>query len=224
LQYYLDLGDEFECEGATGGVEPGYLSMNSMALEEPTDYTKMSPAPPPPGGPEDEKLCVDLSGKKKSDMDAEERYVNFDLTKKNAAKDRNKSKQNEIEVQPLLHNVDERMIRDSPGRRRHRHGSPTRLSGGITLDSPANEDSDSGHESFAPGSSPDKCDENDGYLSPRSMQDVPLLPLNGVGPKSGSQKSASNGQVRGGSNNKYRYSDLPPPDYRAVMEANETNV
>ncbi|XP_045205164.2 vascular endothelial growth factor receptor 1-like isoform X2 [Mercenaria mercenaria] len=232
-QYYLDLGCHFDgeddetVEGATG-VEPGYLSMNSMAIEEPTDYTKMSLAPPPPTGnvksSETEKLVVDLKRNKK-DSDTEERYVNFDLTKKNAAKDRLKNKQQDIEVQPLIHNVDEVQTRDSPGRKRRKNGSPIRLN--TQAEVHGNEDSDSGHESFAPGSSPDKIDENDGYLSPKSMnmQDVPVFEMNGITPTKGSNsKNVGNGQARLLSSG-YNFNDLQPPDYRAVMEeATETNV
>ncbi|WAQ97904.1 VGFR1-like protein [Mya arenaria] len=197
--YYLDLGggaDEDELEGATGET-PGYLSMNSMAIEEPTDYTKMLPAPPPPLDIDDssEKLIVDLNSKKMSD--AEERYVNFDLTKKNAVSGRMKNKRNDFEVQPLIHNVDETQIRDMPGRQRQKNGSPNRLSNGNTRDVQSNDDSDSGHESFAPGSSPEKCDDNDGYLSPKSMnmQDIPLLEINGIGSKTSTQKGATNGKL-----------------------------
>ncbi|XP_052280539.1 vascular endothelial growth factor receptor 1-like isoform X1 [Dreissena polymorpha] len=238
-QYYLDLGcnfgsdDEEVPEGATGG-EPGYLSMTSMLLE-PTDYTKMSPAPPPPSSEENEKLIVDMPKKKLAE---EERYVNFDLTKKYAAKDRKNNRGNEIEVQPLIHNVDETLIRDSPGRRRrqnqpNRNGSPpTRLSGlqgNTVVDTSPGNDSDSGHESFAPGSSPDKCDDNDGYLSPKSMnmQDMQVFDMNGLNIKVNSAKSARNGQARVLSNNYSgmpRYDDIPPPDYRAVMEATESTV
>lgn len=234
FQYYLDLGcnfdgDDEECtEGATG-YEPGYLSMNSMAIEEPTDYTKMSLAPPPPTDQpqpldsmktsDTEKLIVDLKRSKK-DEDVEERYVNFDLTKKNAAKDRLKNKQQEFEVQPLIHNVDEIQTRDSPGRRkRHINGSPVQLN--TQAEVHGNDDSDSGHESFAPGSSPDKMEENDGYLSPRSMnmQDVPMFEMNGITPSKGSNsKNVGNGKAR------YNFNDFPPPDYRAVMESTETNV
>lgn len=235
FQYYLDLGsnydqcdDEEEVEGATG-IEPGYLSMNSAAFEEKTDYTKMSLAPPPPSDDlkcsEKEKLIVDLKPSKK-DSDTEERYVNFDLTKKNAAKDRLKNKQQDVEAQPLIHNIDEIQTRDSPGRRkRQKNGSPVRLN--TQAEVHGNDDSDSGHESFAPGSSPDKIDENDGYLSPKSMncQDVPMFEVNGLTPTKGSNsKNIGNGQARLISSG-YNYNDFPPPDYRAVMEeATETNV
>lgn len=233
FQYYLDLGcnysgdDDGELEGATG-FEPGYLSMNSMAFEEQTDYTKMSPAPPPPEDVklcENEKLIVDLKQSKKDEAE-EERYVNFDLTKKNAAKDRMKNRQQDIEVQPLIHNVDETQTRDSPGRRRHKNGSPLRLNTQAEIQ--RNDDSDSGHESFAPGSSPEKLDENDGYLSPKSLtvsSEVPSYEMNGISSsKGGNPKRVGNGQARLLSDS-YNYNDLPPPDYRAVMEqAHETNV
>lgn len=226
----MDLGghydDEDEVEGATG-FEPGYLSMNSMAIDQPTDYTSMSLAPPPPTGDcksnDAEKLRVDLKGNKK-DSDSEERYVNFDLTKKNAAKDRLKNKQNDFEVQPLIHNVDEVQTRDSPGRRRRQdNGSPVKLNTQAEVHS--NDDSDSGHESFAPGSSPDKIDDNDGYLSPKSMQEAQLFEMNGLSATKGANpKSVGNGQARLISSG-YNYNDLPPPDYRAVMDdATETNV
>lgn len=202
--------------------------MTSMNLNEPTDYTKMSLAPPPPSN---EKLVVDLKSADKKKSEDDERYVNFDFAKKNAAKDRLANKRNDFEVQPLIHNVDETLVRDSPGRRRKpKNGSPTRVTGG-TQDVNRNEDSDSGHESFAPGSSPDKCDENDGYLSPKSMnvQEIPMFEINGITPKPNSPtKNVGNGQAKAlpkNVNGKYNYHDLPPPDYRAVMEsAVESNV
>ncbi|KAL4230476.1 hypothetical protein ACF0H5_010858 [Mactra antiquata] len=232
-QYYLDLGCNYsldgddEVEGASG-FEPGYLSMNSMSLEGTTDYTKMSPAPPPPEdlkSCESDKLIVDLKKSKKDEAE-EERYVNFNLTKKNAAKDRLKNQQHDIEVQPLIHNVDETRVRDSPGRRRQKNGSPLRLNTQAEIH--GNDDSDSGHESFAPGSSPEKMDDNDGYLSPKSLivsTDVPTYEMNGISsPKGGNSKKIGNGQVRLLSDS-YNYNDLQPPDYRAVMdEAHETNV
>jgi hypothetical protein len=230
----LDLGENYDhddeemVEGATG-TEPGYLSMNSMAIEPQTDYTKMSPAPPPPDDEKtagNEKLVVDL---RRNKDDEEERYVNFDLTKKNAAKDRLKNKQNSIEVQSLIHNVDENLIRDSPGRRKKQNnsnGTALRLNTNVDTNKKG-DDSDSGHESFAPGSSPDKIDENDGYLSPKSVniQEVPMFEINGISAtKGGNSTKVGNGQVRSVSSG-YNYIDVPPPDYRAVMEESvETNV
>lgn len=232
FQYYLDLGTNYGpededvlLEEGASGYEPGYLSMNSMALNEPTDYTKMSLAPPPP---ESEKLIVDLKQADNKKSEDDERYVNFDFAKKNAAKDRLAQRQNDFEVQPLIHNVDETQFRESPGRRRKmKNGSPVRVNN--TQDINRNEDSDSGHESFAPGSSPDKCDENDGYLSPKSMNVQEMFEMNGISPKVNSPtKNVGNGQAKAlGSreNGKYNYRDLPPPDYRAVMEsAVESNV
>ena len=193
---------------------------------EPTDYTKMSLAPPPP---ESEKLIVDMKQADKKKKDDDDRYVNFDFGKKNAVKDRLAHKRNDIEVQPLIHQVDESQVRDSPGRRRKpKNGSPTRT--GNTQDTNRSEDSDSGHESFAPGSSPDKCDENDGYLSPKSLngQDIQMFEINGITPKSNSPTKVGNGQAKAlpkNVNGTYNYHDLPPPDYRAVMEsAIESNV
>jgi hypothetical protein len=171
-----------------------------------------------------DKLIVDLKRSKKEE-DEEERYVNFDLTKKNAAKDRLKNKQQDLEVQPLIHNVDEIQTRDSPGRRKRLvNGSPVRLN--TQAEVHGNDDSDSGHESFAPGSSPDKTEENDGYLSPKSltMQDVPMFEVNGITPtKGGNSKNVGNGKARLLSDG-YNFNDFPPPDYRAVMESTETNV
>ena len=225
FQYYLDLGDNFargdDLDGAVG--ENGYLSMNSVSLDEPSDYTKMSMAPPPPEEDfmsDKEKLIVDMDSASSRPQD-EERYVNFDLTTKNARL-RNKGKGSGEEKLPLIDMVNESQLRDSPGRKRSKANgtSPTRLS--TQADVHRNEDSDSGHESFAPGSSPDKMDENDGYLSPKSVsvQNVPVFELNGV---AGKPKNTGNGHARL-IGSKYIYEDLPPPDYRAVMEANETNV
>lgn len=229
LQYYLDLGsnhslddEDVLLEEGASGFEPGYLSMNSMVLNEPTDYTKMSLAPPPP---KEDKLTVEMKQLDRKRHEDDERYVNFDLTKKNAAKDRVANKRNDFEVQPLIHNVDEAQIRDSPGRRRkQKSGSPARINNSTDINK--SEDSDSGHESFAPGSSPDKCDENDGYLSPKSMnmQEAQVLEMNGIAPTLGSPNGQSRPFAKT-ANGKFNYCDVPPPDYRAVMESTvESNV
>lgn len=244
LQYYLDLGSSFleadeDVDGATGG--DGYLCMNSMSLEEPTDYTKMTPAPPPPQptdcheAADTEQLIVDLShrpslSKCEEKREKEENYVNLNPTKKNHYRG------NKSEIEPLLDTVDEVRARDSPGRRKKRFSdSPPRLSTQALIH--RNEDSDSGHESFVPaGSSPEKLEENDGYLSPKSLTGMPEMPavaaleLNGIvkggnstaGSGTKNTAAASNGQARLYNSN---YRDLCPPDYSAVMEAvGETNV
>lgn len=212
-QYYLDLGcnypkmeDEDQVEGASAPLQDGYLSMNSAALE-PTDYTRMSHAPPPP----DEEVGLLKPVTKPSEQ--EERYVN--LNHKINQNQKDKTKGNDFEMQPLLENSDETALRSSPGRRQHKkQQSQARLQTEVEVH--RNEDSDSGHSSFAPGSSPDHLEDNDGYLSPKSPQI-----FNGM--TDVSDKKASNGQAKlipNSYNSKYNYEDLvPPPDYRAVMEA-----
>ena len=211
------MDDDDQVEGATAGMQDGYLSMNSAALE-PTDYTRMSHAPPPPD--EEEGLLKPVTKVKTSEP--EERYVNLNH-KLNQNKDKTKASCNDHEMQPLLDNndthvVDETALRTSPGRRlRKNQQSPTQVQTEVEVH--RNDDSDSGHSSFAPGSSPDHLEDNDGYLSPKSPQI-----FNGT-PDSPTGKKASNGQAKLLPNNssyksKYNYEDLvPPPDYRAVMEA-----
>ena len=209
------MDDDDQLEGATA-LQDGYLSMNSAALE-PTDYTRMSHAPPPPD--EEEGLLKPVAETKPSEQ--EERYVNLNH-KLNQNKERTKATTNDLEMVPLLdkndsHVVDETALRTSPGRRlRMNQQSPTQVQTEVEVH--RNEDSDSGHSSFAPGSSPDHLEDNDGYLSPKSPQI-----FNGT-VDSAMDKKASNGQAKllanSSYNSKYNYEDLvPPPDYRAVMEA-----
>lgn len=216
FQYYLDLGsnylqeDEDQLEGATA-QQDGYLSMNSAALE-PTDYTRMSVAPPPPD--EEKGILKTMT----TPSEPEERYVN--LNHKINQNQRDKTKANDLEMQPLLENneghvIDETALRSSPGRRlRKNQQSPRQVQTEVEVH--RNEDSDSGHSSFAPGSSPDHLEDNDGYLSPKS----PGI-FNGTDDVT--SKKASNGQAKlipNSYSSKYNYEDLvPPPDYRAVMEA-----
>ena len=206
------MDDDDQAEGATG--PDGYLSMNSVALE-PTDYTRMSHAPPPP----DEEAALLKPVTKPSEP--EERYVN--LNHKINQNQKNKVKGEDLEMKPLLdqsdgHVIDETALRSSPGRRLHKNKqSPTRLETEVEVH--RNEDSDSGHSSFAPGSSPDHLEDNDGYLSPKS----PAV-FNGTTIAEGvSSKKERNGQAKlipNSYNSKYNYEDLvPPPDYRAVMES-----
>ena len=212
------MDDDDQTEGATGPLQDGYLSMNSAALT-PTDYTRMSQAPPPPT----EETAL-LKSPVTKPSETEERYVN--LNHQINQNQKNKVKTEDLEMKPLLdhsdgHVIDETALRTSPGRRLRKNNknkqSPTRLETEVEVH--RNEDSDSGHSSFAPGSSPDHLEDNDGYLSPKS----PAV-FNGTSMAEGvSRKKERNGQAKLIPNSyktKYNYEDLvPPPDYRAVMES-----
>ncbi|KAK3599974.1 hypothetical protein CHS0354_012628 [Potamilus streckersoni] len=214
-QYYLDLGKSYlkmhdlDPEGATGPelpIQDGYLKMNSVSGEQ-IDYTKMAYAPPPPDGP------VHLSSS--SDTEDEDGYVNQPKYKTNDG--------DGIELVPLMSTtiVDEQaQMREKRGRRKYsRENSPLRVRTQAEVHRDDN-DSDSGHSSYAPGSSPEKTDENDGYLIPKNLNS-PLsctgfsLGKGGVENGNDSLRSA----VSSGFHSDYHNEDLLPPDYRAVMEA-----
>ncbi|KAL3880215.1 hypothetical protein ACJMK2_032471 [Sinanodonta woodiana] len=216
-QYYLDLGKSYlkmhdlEPEGATVHdqvpTQDGYLKMNSVSGEH-IDYTKMAYAPPPPDG------TVRLSSISDSE-DEEDGYVNQPKYKTNDG--------DVIELMPLMSTtvVDEQaQMREKRGRRKYsRENSPLQVRTQAEVHRDDN-DSDSGHSSYAPGSSPEKTDENDGYLIPKNLNS----PLSCTGFSSG-KGGIENGNdslrsaVSSGFHSDYHNEDLLPPDYRAVMEA-----
>lgn len=124
-------------EGATG--YDGYLKMSSPSPHE--DYTKMSPAPPPP---------QDIFNFDEEDENESPRYMN--------QKDWKKEKAEQFELQPMMSN--------EIGNEASKADSPVRLRTEAVIH--RNEDTDSGHSStYALGTSPDNVDDS-GYLVPNS--------------------------------------------------------
>ena len=171
MQYYLDLSQPYvkmnnlekpvaedsPAVGATGGMTyEGYFKMNGENKIQ-SDYTKMSPAPPPPD------LTVGLE---------DERYVNHNKWQRN----RDKEKSKDIELVPLTKadgedndiDNDDVVFRKKDNQLQAEH-SPTHLH--TLADVHRSEDTDSGHSSttYAPGTSPDIG--ADGYLVPKTDED-----------------------------------------------------
>ncbi|XP_041359832.1 vascular endothelial growth factor receptor kdr-like [Gigantopelta aegis] len=205
-QYYLDLSSPYmkmeeqlkiedQSEPSTSGTQnDGYLKMSGSP-----DYTPMSPTLAEPE-------TVSLSdGSEQGDAN---HYINQRMWRKEKA--------NDVEMQPLYK-------KSSTGTK----NSPASRAGSTTNQLPAEDrvraevhqqdDNDSGHSSsYAPGTSPM---ENNGYLVPKAVDVLmgggetdPLFSEKDKGSDSGNCVSGA------GFPPDYRYSDLSPPDYRAVME------
>lgn len=197
--------DISDSEGAVGGATgyDGYLKMGNKT----TDYTRMSPAPPPP-------TEMVSSGSDHSDSE-DVRYVN--------SKKWRREKADDSELVPLK-NMDGNAENNSEEvvLRRKKDKNKNTTAGVVDTQADVHhqeDDSDSGHSStYAPGTSPETG--NDGYLIPKLGPDGQVFMEN----KKPVQTSVDDSFTSSGLHSDYRYGDLPPPTYSAVVRDSDVPV